>query len=214
MTRSTITLSASARFGHGGKQFVARITGRDPKFTFAREFLGRKEGKRGESTSVVVDEPGLYQERYVDSKGGVEDTIYLVHASPVTGDLCKLPIADEEAMALAKVIGTPAWAAAARVYLIRDVEAWIGNHAGEDPAKTIKVGEKYGALPVGSYPACEVAEAMQRLLTALRGEPEAERVLDMAGGPTDAAARRRALEAERVQLVARLAEIDAELGRI
>jgi hypothetical protein len=38
----TVTLTASARYGYGGKQFVARIEGRDPKYTFERTFLGRK----------------------------------------------------------------------------------------------------------------------------------------------------------------------------
>jgi len=63
-----ITLTASAEFGHTG-QYVARITGRDSKFTFAREFVGSKGGKRNEITTADIDEPGLYECRDVTRKG-------------------------------------------------------------------------------------------------------------------------------------------------
>ncbi len=55
-----ITLSASADFGKTG-QYVARIVGRDSKFTFNREFIGRKFGKRNETSQADVDDPGLYE---------------------------------------------------------------------------------------------------------------------------------------------------------
>ena len=97
-----IRLSAGAAYGQKG-QFVARVTGRDPKFTFAREFLGRKEGKRGGSTTVMVDEPGLYETRDVDRKGGIEDTYHVVEmtAAGLVKDTCMT----EDAMTLARLIG-------------------------------------------------------------------------------------------------------------
>lgn len=55
-----VTLTAEAAYGLTG-QYVARLTGREPKFTFAREFLGRKEGKRYERTAAEVDIAGLYE---------------------------------------------------------------------------------------------------------------------------------------------------------
>jgi hypothetical protein len=56
-----ISLRGRADYGCTG-QYVARITGRDSKFTFEREFLGKKIGKRGDVTEADVDEPGLYEE--------------------------------------------------------------------------------------------------------------------------------------------------------
>jgi hypothetical protein len=73
-----ITFSASASYGNGGKQFVARITGRDKKFTFRREFIGRKGGKRNESAEALVDDPGLYEVRDIDNKGRPDDSYFVV----------------------------------------------------------------------------------------------------------------------------------------
>ena len=73
-----ITLKADAKYGYGGKQFIARILGRDSKFTFNREFIGRKGGKRNESRSADVDEAGLYEERDINSKGRVSDSYPLL----------------------------------------------------------------------------------------------------------------------------------------
>jgi hypothetical protein len=100
----TITLSASARYGYGGKQFIARITGRDKKFTFEREFIGKKVGKRGEDTSVVVDEPGLYVERNIDSKGRSDETYQIIWRD---GDKLRLFVLDDisQAMGIATEIG-------------------------------------------------------------------------------------------------------------
>jgi len=96
----TVALQAWARYGYGGKQFIARITGRDPKFTFEREFLGRKGGKRGEDTEVDVDDPGLYETRDVDSKGRVSDAYHLIWQDTET--LVWSSISKEEAMKIAR----------------------------------------------------------------------------------------------------------------
>ena len=109
---ASINLSASARYGYGGKQFVARISGRHPKFTFAYDFMGRKEGKRGESTSVDVDDVGLYITRDVDSKGRADDSYALVYE--VEGQLRRMWIAKDWAMKLAKKLDAgeiPDWSA-------------------------------------------------------------------------------------------------------
>lgn len=96
-----ITLRASARYGYGGKQFVARIVGRSTKFTFEREFLGRKEGKRGEDTSADIDEPGLYETRDIDSKGRTTDE-YFVVVNDSTGNPKLWKSSKEDAMKIAK----------------------------------------------------------------------------------------------------------------
>lgn len=99
----TTTLTASAEFGHGGKQFVARVTGRHPKFTFAYEFLGRREGKRGESTSVEVDDSGLYVERDIDRKGDATDSFFVIWRDGE--EMQKDLVERDEAMAIARKIG-------------------------------------------------------------------------------------------------------------
>lgn len=67
---SQLHLSASAAYGFGGKQWIARIRGRSSGAAqFEREFIGNKNGKRGEGSSVTVDEPGLYETCDIDRKG-------------------------------------------------------------------------------------------------------------------------------------------------
>lgn len=72
----TVNFKAESAYGFTG-QYVARITGRDPKFTFKREFVGRKCGKRGDVTSYDTDEPGLYEECSV-TKRGKDSTYWLM----------------------------------------------------------------------------------------------------------------------------------------
>jgi hypothetical protein len=96
----TISLSASARYGYGGKQYIARITGRDSKFTFSREFVGRKGGKRNESAEYTTDESGLYMTCDIDSKGRKDETFYVVERQ--NDALVKEAITLEDAMDLAK----------------------------------------------------------------------------------------------------------------
>jgi len=94
-------LRASAAYGYEGKQYLARITGRDPKFTFRREFIGRKSGKRGETTEADVDTPGLYLECDVDKKGK-EESFRLVFEHE--GELRALYMKKENAMIVARRI--------------------------------------------------------------------------------------------------------------
>ena len=97
----TIKLTASARYGYGGKQYIARIVGRDPKFTFAREFVGRKSGKRRDYSEHITDEPGLYITCDLDSKGRKEETFFLLEE--IEGGLEKYTVNREQAMGLARL---------------------------------------------------------------------------------------------------------------
>lgn len=95
---STVSLSASADYGHTG-QYVARLTGRNSKFTFEREFIGSKYGKRNEGTSAQVDDPGVYEMRDVTRKGKVDKYRIVVE---LDGELHKLVSDKEDAMAICK----------------------------------------------------------------------------------------------------------------
>lgn len=96
-----IKLNASADFGHTG-QYVARITGRNSKYTFEREFLGKKSGKRNEYSEAMVDDPGLYEERDVTRKGKKER--YYIVINDLAGELCGFSAKTEDAMKIAKAL--------------------------------------------------------------------------------------------------------------
>lgn len=95
---STVTLSASADFGHTG-QYVARLKGRNSKFTFEREFIGSKYGKRNEGTSADVDDPGVYEMRDVTRKGKVDKYRLVVE---LDDELHKIVSDKEDAMTVCK----------------------------------------------------------------------------------------------------------------
>jgi len=95
-----IYLSSSASYGNGGKQYIARITGRNSKFNFEREFIGRKGGKRNESCEADVDTPGLYECRSIDNKGRPDDSWSLVWE--LDGKFIELGVTKEDAMKIAK----------------------------------------------------------------------------------------------------------------
>lgn len=100
--QKVIHLTASASYGNGGKQYIARITGRDAKFTFAREFIGRKGGKRGESSEADVDDAGLYITCDIDRKGNKDETYVVIEEKD--GGLVKENTKKEDAMTLAKLL--------------------------------------------------------------------------------------------------------------
>lgn len=77
------------------KAYIARITGRDSKMTFAREFIGK--------TSADVDEPGLYATRDVDKKGRAGDEEYTLILE-VGGELEEFSADKEDAMKIAKAL--------------------------------------------------------------------------------------------------------------
>jgi hypothetical protein len=76
------------------KAYIARITGRDSKMTFAREFVGKE---------IMVDEPGLYELRNTDKKGRADDSYVLIFRDNV-GDLYESTESKEFAMKLAKLL--------------------------------------------------------------------------------------------------------------
>lgn len=82
-----ISFRADAAYGYGGKQFIARVTGRHPKFTFAYEFIGRKGGKRNEDCEADVDEPGLYVLRDSGVSVAFGDLPGLAAGDPIVGRL-------------------------------------------------------------------------------------------------------------------------------
>ena len=155
-----ITLNASARYGYGGKQFIARINGRDSKFTFDREFIGKKGGKRGEDSEADVDTPGLYETRDVDSKGRTDDSYCLVledgdrlvqiwidkaDAMKVAKELdarrdidsiCKLLPRDAE---LAKVLGS-----------IKETQGKLSQSWDKDPEEFVDFKGDYGPWRTGN----------------------------------------------------------------
>ncbi len=77
-----ITLMAVSRAYQNNRQFIARITGRDAKFTFQREFVGRKQGKRGDTTEANIDEPGLFEVCDIDKRGNKDSSYAIVVAHP------------------------------------------------------------------------------------------------------------------------------------
>lgn len=97
-----ITLRASenynSRFAPPGakKAYIARITGRDSKMTFAREFLGKE--------SVDVDTPGLYETRSVDKKGRPEDPDYILICEVNGETRSNRTVTKEDAMKIAKAL--------------------------------------------------------------------------------------------------------------
>lgn len=147
----TITLIAVAKYGYEKKQFVAGIIGRDSKFTFNREFLGRKEGKRGESTSVEVDEPGLYETRDIGSKGATTDEYFLVY--PTASGIASHKIAKADAMAIAKSMeknGSLDWEIEAIPYRIaRLTEQIAKSKALGNPDESITLTGQVGSIASG-----------------------------------------------------------------
>jgi len=94
-------LTAGADYGMTG-QYVARITGRSAKFGYGREFIGRKGGKRNETTEATVIDAGLYETCDVDKKG--KDSTYRV-IMQTDGELRQsLPVSDEDAMQIASAL--------------------------------------------------------------------------------------------------------------
>lgn len=96
-----ITLVAKADYNQKG-QFIARLVGRDSRYTFSREFVGRKGGKRNETTRADVDDPGVYECCDVDRKKGKVSRFYFIVQD---GDKLKELRADkEDAMTVAKAL--------------------------------------------------------------------------------------------------------------
>ncbi len=153
---ATLTLSCSdmARSKDRGrtKPFVARITGRDSKFTFAREFLAK---------SVVVDEPGLYQTRNASRYGEAEDT-YCVYDG-----VRSARVSHEDAMSLAKEMPTD-WTRAVLESAIKWHEQKIAQSAVKDPEGMVHLTETVGTLSPGSVRRADLIAARQQVVADIR----------------------------------------------
>lgn len=97
---TTVKLYAESDFGKSG-QYVARLTGRDSKFTFQREFIGTKYGKRNESTSAEVDDPGAYMVRHCGRKGNDERYFFVAEFA---GELHKIRADKADCMTVCKAL--------------------------------------------------------------------------------------------------------------
>lgn len=107
-TTGTIELTATSRcYGNSG-QYIARINGRDSKYTYNRAFVGRKSDR---STTAIIDEPGIFEECDIDKKGR-KDMTY-VYACPRTADTpplrenanptwMRIPMAESDVMVATK----------------------------------------------------------------------------------------------------------------
>ena len=123
-----ITLRATASYGNGGKQFIARVTGRNLKYTFERQFVGRKGGKRNEDCEADLDEPGLYEVRNIDRKGNVDDTYVVLGEHD--GSLRKsTAVHKEEALKIAKALGSGR--------RIEQIVELVARPSRRDPAVTV-----------------------------------------------------------------------------
>jgi hypothetical protein len=61
-----IVLVADSKAYRNTGQYIARITGRDKKYGYTREFVGRKDSNL---TKAFIDEPGVYEVGDIDKKG-------------------------------------------------------------------------------------------------------------------------------------------------
>lgn len=96
-----VTITASSNVFGESKQYLAHITGRDPKFQLRREFVGRKTGKRNDVTEYSTDEIGIYEDCDIDKKGRKDIGYWLVVNHPA-GVLIKVRANLEDVLVLAK----------------------------------------------------------------------------------------------------------------
>ena len=87
-------------YGAGKKAYVAQITGRDAKFTFAREFLANGENRRDARAEVI--DPGLYETRSVDKKERVTDAYTLV--LEINDELSEFDASKADALKITKLL--------------------------------------------------------------------------------------------------------------
>lgn len=142
---SIITLTASSDYNTAGKQFVARITGRRPKFTFEREFVGQRSGKRKDYTSADVDEPGLYETRDTTRKG-TDDSYCIVWQDE--DRLVKTDVDRDVAMKLAKNLPSD-WSACGRPLAIAELESLVQQGKEKDPEGLLTVKFYCGIYTAG-----------------------------------------------------------------
>jgi hypothetical protein len=86
-----ITLTAvSKSYGNNG-HYIARVTGRNSKYTFEREFIGRMDGRE---KHAYIDEPGLYEICDIDKKGRKDQNYRIIVPDPSGELICLRPYGD------------------------------------------------------------------------------------------------------------------------
>lgn len=97
-----LTLMAHSRDrSKDGKQYIALITGRHPSYTFNREWVGQKIGKRHEATQADIDEPGLYELGHVKKTGKAPEYVLVLH---VGQHLKQYPCSKQDAMKIGRAL--------------------------------------------------------------------------------------------------------------
>lgn len=97
-----ITLTAKAAYGQSG-QYLARLVGRHPRYTFDREFVGRKTGDRHERSEADLDAAGLYEVCDIDAHASKQQRYILI--LDVGHRLAEFACERTEAMKIAKAVG-------------------------------------------------------------------------------------------------------------
>lgn len=177
----TLTFIASSDYDTAGKQFIARITGRDKKFTFAREFCGRRSGKRNDYTEAIVDDPGLYQIRSTTRKGNADEfRIVWVDGETFTSTI----IDESDAMTIAKS-GDDDYTTLGRRAQIARHSYLIARAEQRDKNETVSVTTTIGTLAPGSHVRRDVIAARHAEIVRLTAASEQE---------TDAAKTKRGID--------------------
>ncbi len=183
-----LTFSSRAGFGFENKQFVARITGRHPKWTFDREFIGTKTGKRKDGTTAKVDDPGLYQERNIDNKGRATNRYYAVW-SLGGKELDYAPISEDEAMGLAKDLDSGRASTVVAQFAEAKYAKILRGSRAKDPNEEINVTGYLAGMEHGKHLRSETINAREAALRKMRGEPDpAEEAAEGAAGAAEKAA--------------------------
>lgn len=100
----SVLLSAKGKWAYQGRQYIARIGGRDAKYTFRRDFIGEKSGQRREFTTVHVDDPGLYECCSI-GRNGIRQRAFVVVIEH-DGNMRAAIVTEQQALAIAKGLGS------------------------------------------------------------------------------------------------------------
>lgn len=170
-----VALRSDSDRGKEDKHFVARIVGRHPRYTFEREFVGKREGKRGESKLALVDSPGLYQVRDAWKRRD-EDSYYVIYE--FDGDLHKIAVDVDQAMDLARESRIPTeWSNVGRKLRLDLHLEQLDTIQSKDSSETIQVRGRIGPFTDGQMVTVGEMRAwrfqqIDRLRAALSGDPE------------------------------------------
>jgi hypothetical protein len=207
-----VKLVATSDYNTAGDQRIGRVTGLSTKFGLALDWCGTRSGKRREATTAVVTIPGLYMLRSTTRKG-VDETYVL--AWDFAGVTIRTECTIEEATEIAADLTSSTIARQGRIIEARDTEAQISDSESRDPDEMIDVGlitaTELG-IAAGKHSRRDLIAARRAYVHRLRGIVTPELPIELDGGPSDPKHRRAALETERARLLARLAQIEAELA--